>query len=120
MERELGLEHPNVATSLNNLAYLYKSQGRRSEAEHLYRRSLEIRERKLGAEHPAVAISLNNLAGLYDSQGKYSKAEPLYARSLAIFVKTLGQDHPNTQTVTSSLTLLKLQILTGFDPATLE
>jgi len=120
MERELGLEHPNVATSLNNLAYLYKSQGKCSEAEHLYRRSLEIRERKLGAEHPAVAISLNNLAGLYDSQGKYSKAEPLYARSLAIFVKTLGQDHPNTQTVTSSLTLLKLQILTGFDPATLE
>ncbi|GBO55492.1 kinesin light chain [Pseudanabaena sp. lw0831] len=120
MERELGVEHPDVATSLNNLAYLYKSQGKYSEAEPLYRRSLEIRERQLGSEHPAVAISLNNLAGLYDSQGKYRKAEPLYARSLAIFVQTLGQDHPNTQTVTSSLMMLKLRILTGFDPATLE
>jgi len=41
-------------------------------------------------------------------------------RSLEIFMQALGQDHPNTQTVMSSLMMLKLQISTGLDPATLE
>ncbi|MEH2379316.1 MAG: tetratricopeptide repeat protein, partial [Nostoc sp.] len=31
-----GEEHPDVATSLNNLALLYKSQGRYADAEPLY------------------------------------------------------------------------------------
>jgi tetratricopeptide (TPR) repeat protein len=51
MEKALGPEHPNVATSLNNLAALYKAQGRYAEAEPLYRRALEIWEKALGPEH---------------------------------------------------------------------
>jgi Tetratricopeptide repeat len=77
-------------------------------------------ERQLEADHPQVATSLNNLAGLYESQGKYSEAEPLYLRSLEILMQKLGQDHPNTQSVMSSLMMLKLQISTGLDSATLE
>jgi tetratricopeptide (TPR) repeat protein len=120
VKNHLGAEHPYVAASLNNLASLYESQGNYSGAESLYLRSLEIRERQLGADHPDVAISLNNLAGLYGSQGKYNEAELLYLRSLKIFKQKLGQDHPNTQAVTTSLMMLKLQISTGLDPATLE
>jgi len=58
-----------TATSHNqsNLASLYQSQGRYSEAEPLYGRSLSIREQQLGADHPDVATSLNNLAALYES-----------------------------------------------------
>jgi tetratricopeptide (TPR) repeat protein len=97
----LGREHPAVATSLNGLAALYYSQGRYSEAEPLYGRSLAIREQQLGSEHPHVAASLNNLAGLYVSMGRYSEAEPLYLRTLAVFVNCLGDNHPHTQTATS-------------------
>ncbi|WP_143473153.1 tetratricopeptide repeat protein, partial [Limnothrix sp. PR1529] len=68
-ERVLGADHPDTATSLNNLASLYSSQGRYEAAEPLYRRSLEIRERVLGADHPHTALSLNNLAELSSSQG---------------------------------------------------
>ena len=32
-EKTLGPEHPHVATSLNNLAALYRAQGRYAEAE---------------------------------------------------------------------------------------
>ena len=32
-------DHPNIATSLNNLAALYKSQGKLSQAEPLYHRT---------------------------------------------------------------------------------
>ncbi len=34
-EKTLGTEHPDVATSLNNLAELYRAQGRDHEAERL-------------------------------------------------------------------------------------
>ncbi|MCG9885365.1 MAG: tetratricopeptide repeat protein, partial [Cyanobacteria bacterium] len=68
-------EQPELlATSLNNLAGLYESQGRYGEAEPLYRRSLEIYEQVLGADHPNTAASLNNLAALYQSQGRYGEA----------------------------------------------
>ena len=38
----LGDEHPDVATSLNNLAALYKSQGRYIDAEPLYKDALYL------------------------------------------------------------------------------
>jgi CHAT domain-containing protein len=94
-EKALGPDHPNVATSLNNLAELYRQQGRDEDAEPLYKRSLAIREEALGPDHPDVATSLNNLAVLYAAQGRYADAEPLLKRSLAIFEKALGPEHPD-------------------------
>jgi tetratricopeptide (TPR) repeat protein len=93
-ERDLGPEHPAVATSLNNLAGLYLEQGQYAAAEPLFKRSLAIREKALGLEHPDVATSLNNLAELYSEQGQYAAAEPLYKRSLAISEKALGHVQP--------------------------
>jgi tetratricopeptide (TPR) repeat protein len=92
-----------LATSLSYLALLYKAQGRYSEAEPLYGRSLSIREQQLGADHPDVATSLNNLAGLYQAQGRYSEAEPLYGRSLSIREQQLGTNHPDVATSLNNL-----------------
>ncbi|NES22511.1 MAG: CHAT domain-containing protein, partial [Symploca sp. SIO3E6] len=92
-QRLLGEEHPDVASSLNNLAFLYSSQGRYSEAEPLYRQALEMKQRLLGDEHPDVAYSLNNLAFLYSSQGRYSEAEPLYRQALEMNQRLLGDEH---------------------------
>jgi CHAT domain-containing protein len=93
-EKALGPEHPDVASSLNNLANLYRVQGKYGEAEPLYERSLAISEKAVGPEHPYVAQSLNNLANLYRVQGKYGEAEPLYKRALAIREKAVGPEHP--------------------------
>ena len=93
-----GPEDPHLATSLNNLAVLYRTQSKYTEAEPLYQRALAIREKALGPEHPHVATSLNNLAFLYYTQGKYAVAEPFYQRSLAIWEKLLGPEHPNVAT----------------------
>ena len=60
--KSTGPDHPDVATSLNNLAELYRAQGRYADAEPLYKRSLAIREKAFGPDHPDVATSLNNLA----------------------------------------------------------
>ena len=70
METILDKNHPDVASSLNNLAGLYCSQGKYEQAELLFLRSLEISETTLGKTHPDVASSLSNLAELYRTQGK--------------------------------------------------
>ncbi len=93
-EKALGPHHPDVGTSLNNLAAMYQAQGKYEPAEPLYIRSLAIREKALGPDHPDVGGSLNNLALMYQAQGKYALAEPLFKRSIPIFEKALGRDHP--------------------------
>lgn len=96
-ENRLGLEHPDIATSLDNLAALYQSTGRYSEAEPLHQQALELRKRLLGDNHLLnVANSLNNLAVLYRSTGRYSEAEPLFQQALAICEQALGVGHPDT------------------------
>ena len=60
----LGDEHPSVASSLNNLALLYKSQGRYSEAEPLYIEALAIAQQRLGANHPNTITIRENLEDL--------------------------------------------------------
>lgn len=105
LQKELGLER-DLATSLNNLALLYDYQGRYSEVEPLYQKSLELRRLLLGEEHPAVAASLNNLALLYESQGRYSEAEPLYQKSLELRQRLLGEEHPDVATSFNNLAAL--------------
>jgi tetratricopeptide (TPR) repeat protein len=96
-EQVLGPQHPSTATSLNNLAELYRNQGRYEEAEPLYQRALTIREQVLGPQHPDTAGSLHNLALLYQDQGRYEEAEPLYQRALTIREQVLGPQHPSTE-----------------------
>jgi tetratricopeptide (TPR) repeat protein len=85
--QKLGEEHPEFATSLNDLAFLYEKLGRYGEAEPLYMRSLAIREKVLGPDHADVGESLNNLGGLRYKQGRQ--------RALAIREKVLGSEHPD-------------------------
>ncbi|MCL5096136.1 MAG: tetratricopeptide repeat protein [Candidatus Omnitrophica bacterium] len=59
--RRFGPEHPNVALSLNNLAELYRDQGRYEEAEPLYTQALEIAEQTLGQSHPTTKTIRGNL-----------------------------------------------------------
>jgi tetratricopeptide (TPR) repeat protein len=94
-EKSLKADAPALAASLNNLAVLYKIQGKAAEAEPLYQRALAINEKALGPEHPDVAVSLYNLAELYRAQGKYKEAEPLYKRALAIWEKASEPGNPN-------------------------
>jgi tetratricopeptide (TPR) repeat protein/CHAT domain-containing protein len=103
---EFGADDPRVATSLNNQAVLYQTQGRYADAEPLFRRALAIREKVLGPEHPHVATSLNNLALLYHHQSRYAEAEPLFKRALVIWEKALGPEHPDVATSLNNLALL--------------
>jgi tetratricopeptide (TPR) repeat protein len=99
-------DHPNIATSLNNLALFYNSQGKYSEAEPLYLNALEMKRRLFTGDHPDVATILNNLALLYHNQGKYSEAEPLYLDALEMRKRLFTGDHPNVATSLNNLAIL--------------
>ncbi len=105
-ESQFGVDHPSVATSLNNLAELLRAQGKYAEAEPMHRRALEINESQLGVDHPSVATSLNNLAELLREQGKYAEAEPMHRRALEIKESQLEADHPSIATSLNNLALL--------------
>ena len=79
-EQKFGPDHPNVGTTLNNLAALYGAQGRYAEAEPLYKRSLTIVEKALGPDHPNVGKTLNNLAELYKETGQSAEEDRIRAR----------------------------------------
>ena len=93
-EKALGPDHPDTATSLNNLAVLLRAQGDFAAARPLFERALAICEKALGPDHPNTAASLNNLAVLLRAQGDFAAARPLFERALAICEKALGPDHP--------------------------
>ncbi len=59
-ETRQGADHPDTASSLNNLALLYYAMGRYGEAEPLYARCLEIFLRVLGQDHPSTQTVFNN------------------------------------------------------------
>ncbi|MEH2084610.1 MAG: tetratricopeptide repeat protein [Nostoc sp.] len=109
-ENRLGLEHADVATSLNNLAELYHSIGRYSEAQALYQQALSLRKRLLGDNHPDVVTSLNNLAGLYKSTRLYSKAKPLFEQALELSKRLLKDNHPLVVTSLNNLAALYYSI----------
>ncbi|WP_323301225.1 tetratricopeptide repeat protein [Crocosphaera sp. UHCC 0190] len=104
--KRLGDNHPDVPTSLNNLAALYDSQGRYEDAEPLYLQALELSQRLLGDNHLDVATYLNNLAALYKSQGRYEDAEPLYLQALELKKRLLGDNYPNVATYLNNLAAL--------------
>ncbi|KAK4663369.1 hypothetical protein QC763_0097850 [Podospora pseudopauciseta] len=44
-EKVLGKEHPNTLTSMHNLAFVLRSQGKYEEAEQMHRQVLQLREK---------------------------------------------------------------------------
>jgi CHAT domain-containing protein/Flp pilus assembly protein TadD len=99
----LGKNHPDYATSLNNLAAFYSEIGNYQRAKSLYQESLEIIRKELGKEHPYYTSSLNNLAELYKTMGDYDSAKPLYLEALEIDKKILEENHPDYATDLNNL-----------------
>jgi tetratricopeptide (TPR) repeat protein len=90
-EKALGPDHPDVASSLNNLAALYHTQGRYAEAESPCQRALGIREKALGPDHPDVGPVLENYAVLLRKLDRVTEAESMDMRAQAIGMRLASQ-----------------------------
>jgi CHAT domain-containing protein len=105
-KRRLGEDHPDYATSLHNLAGLYRDMGEYRQALPLYEQARDLYKRRLGEGHPAYATSLNHLAALYRAMGDYRRALPLYERARDLYKRRLGEGHPDYAASLNNLAVL--------------
>jgi serine/threonine protein kinase/tetratricopeptide (TPR) repeat protein len=112
-----GEQHPQVASSLNNLALLMFDIGDYESAESLQRECLEMRRRLLGNEHPDVAGSLGNLGAALWYKGDYEGAAEVKGEALAIYRRILGPDH---RSIANALNNLGAVMADGGDYAAAE
>ena len=102
-EQILGAEHPDVAISLGNLAYVLSKLDRIEEALTYSERAVAIDEKMLGIDHPETARQLENRAELLNLAGRFNEAEGLGRRALAIWQREMGADNP---AVAGALTII--------------
>jgi len=105
-DTEQGTDELARAEALYELALAKRHEGDYDEAEHLYRRALEICEHVLGPNDPTVATILNSLGALQASQGRYAAAQPLLERALEIRRAALGDQDALTAQTMNNLALL--------------
>jgi Flp pilus assembly protein TadD len=91
---------------MNALATLLRQKGELSEAEHLYRRVLEVRREVQGEKHYATFTAMNNLAGLLEEEGQLDEAEKIFRDGLAKRIEVLGEENRDTLVTMNNLALL--------------
>jgi tetratricopeptide (TPR) repeat protein len=105
---------PDVATTLNNLAVLYRASQRKKEAEAAYQEALSIRRELTRANPeaclPDVATTLNNLAVLYSATQRMKEAEAAYQEALSTY-RELAQANPEAYLPDVAGTLNNLAVL---------
>lgn len=106
--QHLGSEHPEVATTLNNLGVVLTHLQELAEAVASYEESLRLHEALEGPEHPNVALANHNLAVALRQMGRHRDVRAAYARAIDIRRKALGFAHPDTQR--SALQLATLEV----------
>ena len=97
--------HPDVASSMSNLAHSLQVLGRPGDARPLQERALAIDEASYGPDHLTVAIRLNNLALILRDLGQPEQAQPLQERALAISEAIGGPDRHIVATALNNLAL---------------
>jgi CHAT domain-containing protein len=95
-EKELGPDHPELASLLNLAGFQGTRTGDYQPSEAMFLRALAIDEKALGPRSPNYAESARFLGAFYSGRGDSVKAEPLLQKALEIMQATAGPDHPQT------------------------
>ena len=64
-EQSLGEKHLNTATTYNNLAWMYESQGEYDKSIYYYLKAYKTFRFRLGVNHPHTQIVLENMERAY-------------------------------------------------------
>src|SRR5262249_26587182 len=82
---------PNIAASLNNMAYIYLILGKYAGAERLFREAKRVESAAHGWDHPDNASILVNLAWVLTATGRTGEAIELMIRASEIDDKLIGR-----------------------------
>jgi len=96
-EELYGTEHPNTASTYNNIGEVYHTQGDYPKALEYHFKALKIDEKVFGTNHPNTARDYNNIGTVYYKSKEYDKALEYLNKALEIFETKLGPNHPNTK-----------------------
>jgi serine/threonine protein kinase len=94
--RELGDDHPDTLTSMNDYARSLRVIGRLSDALPIYQQVLQRRRQVLGVDHLETISSLNNYATALEAMGRAEEAEPLLKEAMQRRRRLLGENDPAT------------------------
>ncbi len=92
-ELSSGVDDPQLAAWLGQLAHLYFVFDRNADAERVLWRAVTISSKQVGQEDLATASLLNDLGYLYETQSRWSEAEHVYRLAYAIRCINLGSSH---------------------------
>jgi len=109
-EQQFGVEHPQTAKALTNMARVILQLGGVEKAEPLLRRAIAIQEKGLPADHPDIARTFAVLGGYYSGRGDLAAAEPFIRRALDIRQRVLGSEHPLTLGLLDNLAKVVLEL----------
>ncbi|CAF1294873.1 unnamed protein product [Didymodactylos carnosus] len=102
-EKCLPSDHPDTASSLNNIGLVYDNKGEYDRALDYYLKCLKIQEECLPCHHPHTETSLNNIGLVYGRKGEYDHSLDYYSKRLKMREKCLPSDHPHIATSLGSI-----------------
>lgn len=115
-QSHFGDSHAVYASTISNIALMYKSLGKMEEAVESYQHALEVYEKSVGKQHASYATTLFNLGAVYRTVAQSAKGmERLQAHQQAIdcFEETykirkanLDSNHPDIALTECNLGLL--------------
>jgi tetratricopeptide (TPR) repeat protein/nucleoside phosphorylase len=102
-EAAYGPDHPNVASTVNNLGILLRDMGDLESAKAQFERAITIDEKAYGPNHPNVARDVNNLGLVLHDLRDLEEAKAHFERALAIWEKVHGPNHPHVAAAVNNL-----------------
>ena len=108
LEEIVGVDAPQVAGCLFDLAVLYLQQKNYPAAEPLLKRMWPIVDRALRPTNPQLLQMIDTIAELYLRGDQYPAAEPLLRRALSLVEKQSGLESPAVIPVLRKLTKLSI------------
>ena len=94
-EKVLPENHPDVATSYNNVGGAYGELGDHKKQLEYYLRALAMQEKVLPDNYSYIALLYNNVGSAYGELGESKKALEYSLKALAIQEKVLPENHPD-------------------------
>jgi Tfp pilus assembly protein PilF len=104
----LGDQHPDTATSLNNLGGLLHNMGDYAGARPYYEQALVVLCETLGVQHPTTIQTQLNLIILYLRMQDSASAKGLLSEAV-VGVKDLPEGHPSRTMVFDILRQLGIE-----------
>ena len=102
-------DHPDIGTSMNNIAIAYGNLGRHEDALSMQESVLEFRRRVLTSGYPSIAVSLYSISLSYEQAGDMRQAIDCAREAVRIWQAALPPGHPDLEDADENVLRLECQ-----------